>query len=258
MKNASSHNWQDRLAAGGIHLALSAVIAGLAALLVFWIWYPSPYAEIAGGRDLFLILVAVDVVLGPLITLIIFNRAKPVTELRRDLVIVVVIQFAALAYGLWTMFVARPVHTVFEYDRLRVVHAVEILPETLAMLPQGISAMPITGPTMLALRPFKNADESYQATLAALNGVPLSAQPDLWQPYPLGKSEVLKAAKPVAELMNKYPASRNEIERVLLAAGVSSPSSLVYLPLVTRNASWTAFLDANTAEIVTAMPLDAF
>jgi hypothetical protein len=243
MKNTSPQNWQGRLVASGVHLSLSAVIAGLAALLVFWIWYPNPYAEIAGGRELFVILVAVDVVLGPLITLIIFNRAKPVTELRRDLAVVVVIQFVALAYGLWTMFVARPVHTVFEYDRLR---------------PQGISAMPVTGPTMLALRPFKSADESYKATLAALNGVPLSAQPDLWQPYPLGRSEVLKAAKPVAELMNKYPASRNEIERVLLATGVSSPSSLVYLPLVTRNASWTAFLDANTAEIVTALPLDAF
>ena len=47
------------------------------ALLVFAVWYPYPYREISGGRDLFLLVVAVDVVLGPLITFAVFNRAKP-------------------------------------------------------------------------------------------------------------------------------------------------------------------------------------
>jgi hypothetical protein len=83
-------------------------------------------------RTQFLIVVTVDVILGPLITLAVFNRAKPWTELRRDLVIVALIQLSALGYGLWTVFVARPVHLVFEYDRFRVVHAVEVPPEMLA------------------------------------------------------------------------------------------------------------------------------
>ena len=46
---------------------------------------------------LFLILVAVDVMMGPLITLFIFNRAKPLRELRLDLVVVGALQLAALA-----------------------------------------------------------------------------------------------------------------------------------------------------------------
>jgi len=62
----------------------------------------------------------VDVILGPLITLTVFNRSKPRSELVRDLTVVGLIQLAALGYGLWTVFVARPVHLVFEYDRFRV------------------------------------------------------------------------------------------------------------------------------------------
>ena len=119
-------NWKERLGAAGIHLGISLAIAALAALLVFGLWYPYPYREISGGRELFLLVVSVDVILGPLITLAVFNRAKPWMELRRDLAVVALIQLAALGYGLWTVSVARPVHLVFEIDRFRVVHAIDV------------------------------------------------------------------------------------------------------------------------------------
>jgi len=134
---------------------------------VFTAWYPWPYREVSGGRDLFLILVSVDVILGPLITLVIFDRRKPVRELVTDLSVVGVIQLAALAYGLWTVAVARPVHLVFEVDRLRVVHAVDVPEELLPQTPPGIRPEPWTGPTMLAVRPFRDAAEQGTMTMQA-------------------------------------------------------------------------------------------
>ena len=68
---------RDRLQAFGIHFLLSLLVAALAALLVFGLWFPYPYREISGGRELFLLIVGVDIVIGPLITLAIFNRSKP-------------------------------------------------------------------------------------------------------------------------------------------------------------------------------------
>ena len=136
--------WKDRLRASGIHLGISVAIALLAALLVFLVWYPYPYREISGGRELFLILVSVDVVLGPLITLTIFNRAKPWRALRRDLAIVGLIQFSALCYGMWTVFVARPVHLAFEIDRFRVIHAIDVPAEMLPQAPEGMRSLPLT------------------------------------------------------------------------------------------------------------------
>lgn len=249
--------WKDRLRASGIHLGLSLGLAALAALLVFAVWYPYPYREISGGRKLFLIVVAVDVILGPLITLTVFNRAKPRAELRRDLAVVGLIQLAALAYGLWTVAVARPVHLVFEYDRFRVVHAVDVPLELMNRLPPEVDAFPLRGPTLLAVRPFRDGNEQTGATLAALGGWQLSARPDLWQPYPLARQRVLAAARPVVSLKQRFAERAAEIDAVAARTG-RPPEALTYLPMVGRKSFWTVILDPTTAEVLAFMPLDSF
>lgn len=251
-------DWRARLKAASIHLALSALVATLAGLLVFAIWYPYPYREISGGRDLFLLVVTVDVIMGPLITFAVFNRAKPRTELRRDLAVVALLQLAALAYGLWTVHLARPVHMVFEYDRFRVVHQVEIPAELLSSAPAGIPISPVLGPTLLTLRPFKDQNENSQYTMAALQGLPLSARPDLWQSYQAGVQQVLQAAKPVSQLKSRFPQRAKEIDAALQRAGRGGAQAS-YLPLVARKAeAWTVLLDAGTAEVIGYLPLDSF
>ena len=54
-----------RVVATAFHLLASACVAGIAALIVFGVWYPPPYSTIAGGMNLFVLLMSVDVVLGP-------------------------------------------------------------------------------------------------------------------------------------------------------------------------------------------------
>src|SRR5947209_6892165 len=99
----------NRFKASGMHLAWSAGAATLAALLVFAVWYPWPYRQMSGGQQLFLLVVSVDLILGPLLTLTVFNPRKPRKVLLRDLVIIVAFQLSALMYGLHTVYVARPV-----------------------------------------------------------------------------------------------------------------------------------------------------
>ncbi len=257
MFSNTSAFWRDRLRASGIHLALSLVIAVLSALLVFGIWYPYPYREISGGRELFLLVVTVDVILGPLITLAIFDHAKAWPVLRRDLVVVALLQLGALGYGLWTVFVARPVHMVFEYDRFRVVHAIEVPDSLLDKVPPDVEALPLWGPTVLSLRPFRDQNEKMEATVAALQGISLSARPDLWQPYAAALPDVLKAARPVGALKTRFASQADDIDRVLANAGRSAPG-MVYLPMVGRKTFWTVFLDPVTGEIKATMPLDSF
>lgn len=249
--------WRDRLQASAIHLVASAALATLAGLLVFGIWYPYPYSEISGGRDLFLLVVTVDVILGPLITLAIFSRRKPLTELRRDLAMVVVVQLSALGYGVWTVAMARPVHMVFEIDRFRVVHAIEVPPELLSQMPDGITALPYTGPTLLALRPFKSANEQADATIAALQGVSLASRPDLWQTYDVSRQDVLHAAKPVAALKTRFPDKCTAIDSVLTEHAIPADAA-VYLPLVGRQFFWTVLLDMRNADVLGYVPVDSF
>jgi hypothetical protein len=227
--HTTSFDWRSRLRAAGIHLALSAVVATVAALLVFAVWYPYPYSEVSGGRELFLIVVSVDVVLGPLITFAVFNRKKPLKVLQRDFAVVGLLQLAGLAYGLWTVHLARPVHMVFEFDRFRVVHQLEIPLELLDRTPAGITAIPIGSPTLLSLRPFGTDQERLEFTMQALGGVQLSARPDLWQPYESGRERIVAAAKPISQLKSRFPERGAEIDAALRKAG-ADPARTAYFP----------------------------
>lgn len=252
--------WKDRFLASGIHLAISLFIAVLAALLVFVVWYPYPYREISGGRNLFVLLVSVDVIMGPLMTLAIFNRQKPIGELRRDLAVVGLLQLAALGYGLWTVAVARPVHLVFEVDRFRVVHAIDVPREFMGKAPAGLRTLPWTGPTLLSVRDFKDAKESFDATMAALQGADLGARPDLWQSYEKARPQIIEKAKPLSELKTRFPAKTAEIDAVVKSIPVErhAASSLAYLPMVGRGTFWTAVIDRNTTEVLAFVPIDSF
>ena len=257
-----SASLKGRLKASGIHLGISLLLAALAALLVFFVWYPYPYREISGGRELFILVVTVDVIMGPLMTLAVFNMAKPRKELRRDLVIIGVLQLAALAYGLWTVAVARPVHLVFEIDRFRVVHAIDVPPELLDRAPPGLRRLPLAGPTLLSVRDFKDAKESFDATMAALQGAALGARPDLWQSYEKARPQILARNRPLTELKARFPARSTDIDRALKAAssGAASQSalSISYVPMVGRQTFWTVLIDSNTAEVIAFVPIDSF
>lgn len=256
--DTAASRWKARATAALVHLALSLVAATAVALLVFAVWYPQPYREVSGGRDLFLLVVTVDVVLGPLLTLAVFDVRKPRTELRRDIAVIALLQLAALVYGLWTVQLARPVHMVFELDRFRVVHRVDIPAELEDRTPVGIEVAPIAGPTLLSTRAFRDAAERMEFTMAALQGVHLAARPDLWEPYAAGKDRILAAAKPVSELRRRFPGQAGELDQVLRQSGRDA-NQVSYLPMIARKAEgWTVLLDSRTAEIVGYLPLDSF
>ena len=250
-------DWKARLRAASIHLGASVTLAAAAAWLVFGVWYPYPYREISGGRDLFTLLVSVDVILGPLVTLIIFNRSKPRKELVRDLMVVVLIQLAALAYGLWSVYSARPVHLVYELDRFRAVHAVDVPEELLAKAPGDLAVLPRGGPTLLAVRPFTSQQERMEATIAAVQGLQVGARPEFWQSYEAAQTRVLAAARPASQLKERFPAQAAEISTAMAATGLPM-AELAYLPLVSRRTAWTVLLNARTAQIVGYLPLDPF
>jgi hypothetical protein len=249
--------WRDRVYAASIHLGLSFLVAAAAAGLVFGLWYPYPYREVSGGRDLFLILIAVDVILGPLITFAIFNKAKSRAALMLDFSVIGALQVAALAYGLATVFEVRPVHLVFEYSRFRVVHAVELADDVREKTPIGIDPLPVAGPTLLSLRPFKDGNEQMEVTLQAIEGLEPATRPGLWQPYALAKSDVLKAGRAIGELKTRFPGHIELIDRRVKSSG-RPQEALVYVPMIGRQQFWTVLVDAATAEVVGFLPLDSF
>src|SRR5262249_31768987 len=93
MNFARFTRWQ----AAPIHLLISAAIATAVVSSMLLLWYPRPFFAAAGGATLLVLLIGVDVVLGPLLTLVVYDPRKKTLAL--DLAIIAALQLAALAYG---------------------------------------------------------------------------------------------------------------------------------------------------------------
>lgn len=105
----------SRFTAFAIHLGISVAIFLALLMVIVFIWYPGVYFATDGGWQGIRLIAAIDVVLGPLLTLIVFRSGKP--GLRRDLTIIGIVQTMALSFGIWIVHSERPVLVVFAHDR---------------------------------------------------------------------------------------------------------------------------------------------
>jgi len=101
----------SRYSAFGIHLCISLLIfLALGAIIVFR-WYPDYFFELDGGWEGLRLILGVDLVLGPLLTLFVFNAAKP--EIKTDMAIIGALQIACLAGGMYVVWSERPLAMVY-------------------------------------------------------------------------------------------------------------------------------------------------
>ena len=229
--------------AAGIHSLCSVLVAAAAAWVVFGIWYAYPYQELSGGRELFLLVVAVDVVCGPLLTFVLVNPKKPRKELWLDLGLVALIQLAALSYGMWTVWQARPLYLVHEVDRFQLISAPDVEAEALKALPANLQSQFWTGPQTVDIRPPRDVEE-YNKVLfeAAIGGRDYAQRPEFYIPYERENAlKSLKRAKPLAVFLQKQP-DQAEAAQKLAADKKADITQWVYLPVVARQ-DWVAVLD---------------
>lgn len=101
-----------KLKATAIHICLSLVVFVYLAYKIYYDWYPQPYFLIDGGWQGIRLVAAVDLVLGPIITFLIFDLSKKRKEIMFDLVTIATIQLGALSYGVYATYSQRPVAIV--------------------------------------------------------------------------------------------------------------------------------------------------
>lgn len=229
--------------AASLHFGLSLLVACAVAGLVFGVWYPAPFHELTGGRTLFLILMAVDVVCGPVLTLVLYDPAKSRFKWRVDLALIVLTQLGALAYGLAQVASARPVFVALEGDRFRVVQALDVDPARLHEAPEGLRSLGFSGPRPVGVRLAQSGDADY------LSSVQLSAQglhpafrPSRWRPYEEQVPALQRELRPLSELREKNPQGGGEIDATLARLGLNE-EQVGYLPLVREEITdWVALV----------------
>ena len=231
------------LSAAGVHFLCSFLVVLLTAAIVFGLWYPNSYRDLSGGRELFLLVVAVDVVCGPLLTLVIYSPAKHRAELWRDLGLVVLIQLGALGYGLWSVWEARPLFLIHEIDRFKIIASPDLRGASTAGLPPELQPHWWKGPVMVAIREPKDSQERQTVMFeAVLGGRDYAERPEFYLPYEgVNALKSLKRAKSLAVFLQKQP-DQSEAAQKLAKEKKADITQWMYLPVVARE-DWVAILD---------------
>lgn len=143
--------------------------------LAAWQLFPGVHFMSDGGLQGILLVVLVDLVLGPLLFLIAANPDKPRREQLTDAIVLISIQLAAMGWGGWQVYTQRPVaisHLATD-DML-----VPVTASSFTM--QGINVADVKASTLGKLPAFhvhlKNTDglKAFEAMVST--GVPVSAQ----------------------------------------------------------------------------------
>lgn len=236
------------------HLIICIIIAVAAAILVFGLWYPYPYNEIAGGRELFIIIIIVDVICGPLITLVFSNPKKSTMELRRDLILVGLIQLSALIYGIHIVWQARPVFLVHEIDRFKVITLPAVDKAEVDALPEELRPVWYQGPRVVSIRTtISNEDRKEVLFESLLGGKDYGERPEFYIPYhPLG---TLEKAKPLEIFLEREPWRAQDIKSKIDNLN-SKETKFYYIPVLGRS-EWIAIIDSK-GNIVSFSPGDGF
>jgi hypothetical protein len=100
-----------KLKAFATHIGISIVIFILVVSYMIYFWYPQPFFLTDGGWQGIRIIAAVDLVLGPVLTLIVYKPKKP--GLKMDLTIIGLVQAGALSWGIWIVHYERPIAAVY-------------------------------------------------------------------------------------------------------------------------------------------------
>ena len=97
------------------HLAISTCVFFIISYLIFFHWFPDFYFYLDGGIRAIATIFFVDVVLGPGLTLLVFKPGKK--TLKFDMAVIILLQFSALSWGLYSVYTERSGATVFYYGR---------------------------------------------------------------------------------------------------------------------------------------------
>lgn len=244
----------SRWKAAAIHLSINALIALLAALLIFGLWYPQPYSQAAGADGLIVLLLGVDLVLGPMLTLVVFKAGK--WGLKFDLALIAIVQASAFVYGLHVVAAARPAFVVANVDRFSLVAANDIDPADFAKASRPeFSHAPWTGPRIIGAALPTDVNERNALVLSSTGGgKDIDVLPQYYVEYPMVAKELLSRAKPLDALFHAVPQDKATVDD-WLQRHHRDAGSIRYAPLTARNGTLTVLLDGDSGTVLDALPI---
>jgi hypothetical protein len=235
------------------HFGLSTLIVSLVLTIVLVFWYPPPFFQIIGATDALKILIGVDLVLGPLLTLVLFKPGK--RGLMFDMTCVALLQVSALAYGVSVLHEERPYFAVFAKDRFEVLAHKDVVK---SQLRDDLGEKPWRTP-LFAIADLPEDKAAYEKAFEEIlfEGKPdIQYQPKYWSRYDQQSNKVVAKAKPLTELLSANPDAADAINNI--ASGYASPDQLGYVPVIGKKQPFALVIDLESTLPIDIIAVDPY
>lgn len=230
------------------HLSLSFLIALLVVGLIFFIWYPFPLAKAVGVTYIFLMMLSIDVIVGPMLGLLVYKEGKK--TLKFDLSVIILIQIAALCYGVFSIEQGRPAWLVYNIDRFELVRKNELVVTNIQQAQPQFQQPSWFKPQYVATEFAKDTQQRNDEMFAEIfSGISISQRPERYVELTQAKNQIQQRALPLVELQRYNP--KTEVEKTL----AKYPKADAWLPLKANAIDMVVLVNKESASIIQIVDL---
>ena len=220
----------------------------IAICLFILFWYPFPLIQATGIYHILMLMVLVDVIVGPVLTFIVFDKAKK--NLFLDIACIVCLQLMAFAYGCWTVAEGRPIWIVFNVDRFDLVRANEVDYRRAANINKKYIEPSWIGPRWIAARLPESVDARNDLTFESIiHGIDIPQRPDLYVPLEAEQENIKSVLLPIEQL---YKFNNQSDVDETLKRWINAKA---YLPLRANAKSLVVLFPKDSAEAIAIVNL---
>ena len=236
-----------KLRAGGIHLGISLVILLILVPYIYFAWYPQPYFIASGGLQGSKLLAAIVLVLGPVITLIAFNPAKSRKALLIDSSFILVVQLAALLWGIYAVHSQRPVVVAYNEGIFQAVTADAFSEQDKETL--DFSNLSNTHPPLVFSREPENMDEKKGIVMFRfVAGISKHELAYLYEPLPANMDKLLEQRASQLDLLRNDRQASQKLDALLTSRGMN-PDDILAIQFIGRYGyAWMVL--SSTGELI--------
>jgi hypothetical protein len=248
-----------RFKAFGYHLLGSACFMGLVLGGLYLGWYRWPGWYLAGASTIALMMLGFDVILGPLLTFVIANPAKPRRVLARDVGIIVCVQLIAAGYGATTLWNGRVLYYAFSQKFLEIVQASDLDAEQIAL---GKKLDPELAPRWYSLprwiyaplpKDEKVRDQIVTSSIAGGNDV--IQMPRYYKPWEMALPQ-LRGELRVLDKMGEFSLQEKKLLRQRMKERNLDPDQPIAIPMMGRIRPLLAVIDPVSVRITALIRAD--
>lgn len=235
-----------------VHFLGSLLVVSTVLALVYFVWYPHPYFQIIGPANVLRTLVAVDLVLGPLLTAVVYKPNKK--GLWFDMTVIFLVQLSALVYGTSVLYQERPQFMIFAVDRFVVLPQTDLYPNADVPRPvcdgQGL-------PCIAAARIPEDSEARDELLFRIIEeGIEIEQQPRYWQPLADALPQLQAALKPLDLLRGVSVDTAEALDRMISNQDVEG-ASLGFLPVINKRLqAMSLIIDRRDGALIDVVAVD--